>query len=81
MNMKSKLNHRTLLESLLVSILIIELSNILLHFFPSMGHDPLSWTELLDYSWMSILWLCISWGYFYAKIKDSHKDKDGGNER
>ena len=69
-----KLNKISLIKSVLISIIILSANLTLLHFFPSLGHGPLSWKTLLDGWYLYILPMCISIIYFYGKAEDSNDD-------
>ena len=51
----------------------------LFHFFPSAGHGPLSWNELLSSWGINVFVLGYLIVVLYIKIEDSHKDSEGGD--
>jgi hypothetical protein len=69
-----KLNKISLIKSVLISIILLSAILTCLHFFPSLGHGPLSWKMLLDGWYLYILPMCCSIIYFYGKTEDSNDD-------
>ena len=74
-----KLNKVSLLKSVLSTILILGANLTLLHFFPSLGHGPLSWKELLSGWYLYIFPAFCSIILFYVLIEDSNNDPDEEN--
>ena len=74
-----KLNKVTLLKSVMISAFLFGGILTLFHFFPSAGHGPLSWNELLSSWGINVFVLGYLIVVLYIKIEDSHKDSEGGN--
>ena len=71
-----KVNKVSLLKSELITLLLIGAILTSLHFFPSLGHGPLSWKELLSGWYLYILPTFCSIILFYIQIEDSKEDPD-----
>jgi drug/metabolite transporter (DMT)-like permease len=74
-----KVNKVSLLKSVLITLLILGVILTLLHFFPSLGHGPLSWKELLSGWYLYIFPTLCSIILFYVLIEDSNEDPDEEN--
>ena len=73
-----KVNKVSLLKSVLITLLILGVILTLLHFFPSLGHGPLSWKELIS-SWYLYIFPTLCSIIIYVQMEDSNEDPDEEN--
>ena len=75
-----KVNKGSLLKSVLVCVVAMALLLLLFHLFPSGGHPPLSWNEILNmwHIWIVILIVFIVATYF--ETEDDRKRKNSDKE-
>ena len=71
-----KISKKILWKSVLYSVVLMAIILVLLHFFPSKGHGPLSWAEIFGYWPLWVVWLPLVVVYTYIKFGDDWGDKD-----
>ena len=82
-----KIDKKILLKSVLYSLLSMGIIMLILHLFPSCGHPPLTWAELLE-AWFVLFPLLLIlivqnyiWLWDSEEKKKKNKEKEKNNEK
>ena len=71
-----RLNKKTLLKSVCCTIIIMASCLLYMHQFPSLGHPPASWRELLGMWSYLLIYFVVFCIVAYIKIEDSKERND-----